>query len=82
MSERIHATQVGAPDPERRNSPILDESAADEQDGSDQEVLIAATCHFNAVAFEDGALICSGDELLRCERGAWLRLGSCDPENP
>lgn len=82
MSERIHATQVGAPDPELRNSPILDESADDAQDGTDPESIAFAHCHFNAVAFDDGNLVCSGDELLRCERGTWLRLGSCDQDNP
>lgn len=82
MAERIHAKQVGAPDPELSNSPILDESAANDQEGADPESIAFAHCHFNGVAFDNGNLVCSGDELLRCERGNWLRIGSCDQDNP
>lgn len=82
MSERINATQVGAPDPERDNSAILDESAADEQDGVDVDEIEAPACLFNGESFADGSLVCSGDELLECRRGSWYRLGSCDSDNP
>ena len=82
MSERIHTTHVGAPDPELHNSPILDESADNDQTGADVESLESAQCHFNDVAFDEGALVCSGDELLKCQHGTWLCIGSCDPDNP
>ncbi len=82
MSERIHATQVGAPDPEMRNSPIFDHSADNEQSGADVESVEFASCQFNNVDYSNGTLVCSGDEMLRCERGKWLRIGSCDQDNP
>lgn len=82
MTERIALMQVGAPDPELANSPILDESADDEQDGADAESVTFATCHFNGQEFADGSQVCSGDELLQCSRGSWLRAGSCDRDNP
>ncbi len=82
MTERIALSQVGAPDPELANSPILDESADDEQSGSDVESVAFAACQFNSVDYADGSQICSGDELLQCSRGIWLRTGSCDQDNP
>ena len=39
-------------------------------------------CHFNGVAYAHGALVCSGNEMLCCDNGAWLRQGSCDVDNP
>ena len=82
MSERIHAVQAGAPDPEHRNSPIIDESADNEQSGTEVEGVEFAHCHFNDTPYDNGAQLCSGDELLQCERGRWLRVGSCDRDNP
>ena len=81
MTERIHANHVGAPDPELRNSPIIEET--DEE----YEVLVReapedAVCYFNNTLYRSGQFVCSGDELLRCEAGAWVREGSCDPDNP
>jgi hypothetical protein len=82
MTERIHAIQVGAPDPELPNSPILDESADNEETGTELESVEFAQCQFNGNSYADGVQICSGDELLQCSRGTWLRAGSCDPDNP
>lgn len=82
MAERIPVPHVGAPDPERRNSPIIDEAADDDQDGMDPDSVEFAGCYFNDVRHDHGRHVCSGDELLRCERGKWLRIGSCDPDNP
>lgn len=82
MAERIDAPQVGAPDPEKRNAVILDEAAEDELDGFDADSVEFASCQFNDVIYGNGQYVCSGDELLRCERGKWLRIGSCDPDNP
>ena len=76
MSERGKTPNVGAPDPELRNSPIFDESSADDLD-LDLE-LEEGACFFNNESFKIGAYVCSGDELLRCEeRGVWIREGSC-----
>ncbi len=68
----IHATQVGAPDPERRTSPILDD---DEADGSDL-ALESAVCYFDGMGYPVGSYVQCGAELLRCaERGVWIRTG-------
>jgi hypothetical protein len=66
------APQVGAPDPEKRTSPILDE---DEELtlGHDWE---SGACYFNDVAYPVGQYVRSGSELLHCEeRGVWVRRG-------
>ena len=81
MSERIPATQVGAPDPESRNSPIVEE-LDEEFEVLAQESEDLPFCWFNGVSYQDQRYVCSGDELLRCERGSWIRMGSCDPDNP
>lgn len=82
MTERVNAIQVGAPDPELETSPIIDESAENEQTGMDVESVSFAHCHFNGSAYDNGTEVCSGDELLQCEHGTWLRIGSCDQDNP
>jgi len=81
MTDRIHAVQVGAPDPELRNSPIVEET--------DEDYEIAARtlpdehlCYFNGDSYQHDQFVCSGSELLRCSRGVWLQEGSCDPDNP
>ncbi|HXV10480.1 MAG TPA: hypothetical protein VD839_06720 [Burkholderiales bacterium] len=64
--------QVGAPDPERRTSPILEE---DEELSLDSEVE-TGVCYFNDVAYPRGQYLRSGSELLHCEeRGVWVRKG-------
>lgn len=68
-----HAPQVGAPDPEKRTSPILDE---DEEFSLDLE-LETGVCYFNDRSYPIGAYVLSGSELLHCEeRGLWVRRGS------
>lgn len=81
MSERIGAPHVGAPDPELRNSPVIEESAEDFE-VLGQETIEAPACYFNGADYPHQTLVCSGDELLRCVYGNWVRLGSCDPDNP
>ncbi len=71
--------QVGAPDPERKTSPILDEAEA--EDPSPDLELETGVCYFNGVAYPIGQFVLSGDELLHCEeRGLWLRKGDMRPE--
>ncbi len=68
----LHAPQVGAPDPEKRTSPILDE---DEEFSLDLE-LETGVCYFNDQGYPIGTYVLSGSELLRCEeRGLWVRRG-------
>jgi hypothetical protein len=72
-----HAEQVGAPDPELRNSPIFDEY---EELSLDLE-LEEGVCFFNNVAYPIGQYVLSGSELLKCEgRGVWIRQGEMRPE--
>jgi hypothetical protein len=64
-----HVTQVGAPDPELRTSPIFD------------EYLETGACYFNNIAYPVGQYLLSGSELLHCEqRGVWMRRGELRPE--
>lgn len=67
----LHVPRVGAPDPELKNSPILDEDD-DELLSFDRE-LEEAVCFFNSVSYADGQHVQSGDDLLCCERGVWVR---------
>lgn len=70
MKENV--PQVGAPDPERKTSPIIDQ---DEELSLDME-LESGVCYFNDVAYPRGQYLCSGSELLHCEeRGVWVRRG-------
>lgn len=81
MTDNIHVVQVGAPDPELRNSPIVEET--DEGfDTAVQSLPEEAACYFNGQAYPDGEWVCSGAELLRCVRGVWVQEGPCDPDNP
>jgi hypothetical protein len=74
-------TYVGAPDPELRNSPIISETDEDFE-SSGQEIDELPLCYFNGVGYGQGTLVCSGSgELLRCENGAWILDGTCDPDN-
>lgn len=74
MPKTIHATQVGAPDPEHRTSPIYAREEAD--DLSADFELETGFCYFNDTRYRMGDYVRSGEELLRCEeRGIWVRHG-------
>ncbi|HJV84942.1 MAG TPA: hypothetical protein VJ698_05665 [Noviherbaspirillum sp.] len=67
-----HLTQVGAPDPALKNSPIFDEY---DELSLDME-FEAGACYFNNVSYPIGQYVLSGSELLHCEeRGVWVRRG-------
>lgn len=73
---------VGAMDTELRNSPVVEESD-DDYVLAGQEEAVTKTCYFNGAAFANGQSVCSGsDEMLRCVDGKWIRVGSCDSDNP
>jgi hypothetical protein len=64
--------QVGAPDPNLRTSPILDE---DEREDIEPDVE-SAFCYFNGSSHPVGSYVLSGHEVLRCEApGLWVRQG-------
>lgn len=81
MPERIAKPQVGSPDPELKTSPILEEFA-DDYSVLKQQVPGEPVCYFNDKRYSHGSYVCSGDALLRCDYGIWIRTGSCDPDNP
>jgi hypothetical protein len=71
------APQVGAPDPELKNSPIF----VEEDEVSLDLELEAGACYFNNVAYLIGQYLRSGSELLHCEeRGVRVRKGELRPE--
>jgi len=73
--------QVGAPDPELKTSPIIDESEYDEHAASPDLELEAPVCYFNEEAFQLGAYVQSGAEVLQCtEHGVWVRRGEKRPD--
>jgi hypothetical protein len=78
MEKLHHAPQVGAPDPERHNSPIIDRQESEEPT-LDYEMESDA-CYFNDQRYEIGEYVRSGDELLHCaEHGIWLKLAEERP---
>ena len=82
MTTQHQPKMVGAPDPELKTSPILEETDEDYEVLA-QEFEDLPTCYFNNVAFADGDYVCSGSEsLFRCEKGLWVAKGGCDPDNP
>ncbi|HYL25072.1 MAG TPA: hypothetical protein VEV21_11825 [Burkholderiales bacterium] len=72
--------QLGAPDPELNNSPIIDDAEYDEHaTGPDLEFEEGA-CYFNGQSFPIGACILSGSEVLECSgRGVWVSKGEKRP---
>ncbi len=82
MSTTARVTLVGVPDPELRNSPIIEETAEDMAELERQLPEGASGCYFNGVAFANGAMVRCGSDLLRCDSGAWVRQASADPDNP
>jgi hypothetical protein len=79
MANRI--LDLGAQDPELRNSPIAEEG--DEDTEALRETMPGAPmCYFNGSAYSHGTIIKSGTTALRCEHGLWVRAGPGDPDNP
>jgi hypothetical protein len=72
---------VGSQDPDRRNSPIADETDEDAE-VLRQEIPAEPVCHFNDTAYADGTIVKSGATLLRCDKGLWVPAGPSDPTNP
>lgn len=81
MIEPIHVPQVGAADPELRNSPFVTDTDED-FDAAGQVLGEDAVCYFNGQHYRDGQYVRSGTELLQCVRGAWVQQGPGDPLNP
>lgn len=69
--------QVGAPDPELKNSPIEQESD-EELDYIKQQVPGEAVCYFNNQKYPNGSYIRSGEIVLRCDYGIWMQATGID----
>jgi hypothetical protein len=85
MSKEMPVTepmpQVGAPDPELKNSPIVDHSEFDDRDGLFDVETESGACYFNGAAFVIGDLVRSGSDVLECApRGVWVRKGVKRPD--
>ncbi len=74
-----HPPQVGAPDPERRNSPIQTDPEQSFELLREQVGDEAPACYFNDARYENGAVIASGSTILRCEQGIWVEAGAKVP---
>lgn len=81
MSKHNHAPNVGAPDPELKNSPIAVETDEEVEDLR-LEMPGEPVCYFNDRSYRHGAYVCSAGVLLRCDHGAWVRVGASDSDNP
>ena len=76
----VHVPEVGAPDPELKNSPIAEQMEED-YEVLRREVPGEPVCYFNNEVFEHGAFVRSGTVLFRCDYGIWVDGGPADPEN-
>ena len=79
MMKNNRIKDLGAQDPELKNSPVAWEGE------EDTETLRAsvpgeAECFFNDRAYEHGTVVRSGSTLLRCDLGLWVPAS--DPQNP
>jgi hypothetical protein len=81
LHEHSSLPQVGAQDPELRNSPIADEEDED-TDVVRQQLPGAAVCYFNGTEYAHGTFVASGSQVLRCSYGVWIDSGSSDSRNP
>jgi hypothetical protein len=66
--------QLGALDPERKNSPVAWE-ADDDTETLREAVPDGAVCFFNDVAYSHDTVVSSGSVRLRCDHGVWLPAG-------
>lgn len=65
--------QVGVPDPELKTSPIAEELDED-VDALREEMPGEPVCFFNDKGYENGAVVSSGNSILRCQYGVWIRV--------
>ena len=73
--------QLGAQDPELKNSPVAWESDED-TDSLRESLPDNPVCYYNDHAYADGTIVNSGSTLLRCDRGLWVPGGPADSDNP
>ena len=59
---------------------MKEKSEFDETAASPDLELEAPTCYFNDEAFAHRDTVQSGDEVLQCDRGVWIRKGEKRPD--
>lgn len=72
---------VGAQDPELKNSPVAWE-ADDDTETLREAIPGDAVCFFNDLAYGHGTVVMTGGARLRCDRGLWVPAGPADVDNP
>lgn len=73
--------QLGAQDPELKNSPVAWESDED-YETLRESIPEEPICYFNDAAYAHGTIVGSGGVLLRCDHGLWVPAGPTDPIHP
>lgn len=81
MTEGLNIPQLGAQDPELKNSLVFEEND-EESLTMKQEVPGTPVCYFNAISYRHGESVCSGTAVLQCNYGIWVRVSGADPDNP
>lgn|GEM_PF-1341331 len=81
MNDAENIEQVGVQDPELRNSPVADESSDLEYD-IHENVSGLTCCFFNEKSYPNGAFVCSGTDMLRCDRGVWEPAETSESDSP
>ena len=81
MAAHAGTRNVGAIDPKLKTSPVLEETAEESYELS-QDVPDPSTCFFNGEAFSTGEFVRSGAAVLECQNGVWVEVGPADPDNP
>ena len=80
MKDGTTHDHVGAPDPELKTSPILEEYDEDAPVLA-QEIDDLPVCWYNGETYPSGAMVWTGDgSLLRCEKGVWVRQDLPEPD--
>jgi len=81
MNANTGLLEVGAMDPELKNSPIAEEFD-EEADTLRQQMPGEPVCFFNGRAYPNGKYVNSGGQVLMCRYGMWVEAGSADRNNP
>jgi hypothetical protein len=74
MDKTMRIVDVGVAQSGKQTSPIALESDED-FDVMRQEVADEAVCWFNDQQFGHDDVVFSGNDILRCDKGIWLRAG-------
>jgi hypothetical protein len=73
--------QLGAQDPERKNSPVAWE-AEEDTEALRETIPDEPVCFFNDLAYDHGTVVGAGSVLLRCDHGLWVPTGTTEASKP